>query len=64
MMNELKKNELTEQEVDSVTGGASLGDLFGVVADAVSSAWDTVADAAGTVVDVVEYAVEHGRKQK
>ena len=61
MMNELKKNELNEQEMENVTGGASLGEVFDVITGAVSNAWDTVADAAGTVVDVVEYAVEHGR---
>ena len=62
MMNELKKNELNEQEMENVTGGASLDEVFGVIAGAVSNAWDTVADAAGTVVDVVEYAVEYGMK--
>ena len=61
MKDELKKNELNEQEMENVTGGASLGEVFDVITGAVSSAWDTVADAAGTVVDVVEYAVEHGR---
>ena len=64
MMNELKKNELNEQEMENVSGGASLGDLFDavsdIVSDAVGSAFDTVADAAGTVIDVVEYAWEHG----
>ena len=62
MMNELKKNELNEQEMENVTGGASLGEVFDVITGAVSNAWDAVADTASTVVDVVEYAVEHGSK--
>ena len=61
MMNELKKNELNEQEMENVTGGASLGEVFDVITGAVGNVWDAVADTAGTVVDVVEYAVEHGR---
>ena len=62
MMNDITKKELNEQEIENVTGGASLDEVFGVIAGAVSNAWDTVADAAGTVVDVVEYAVEYGMK--
>ena len=56
MMNELKKNELNEQEMENVTGGASFGEIIDAVTDAVGNAWDAVADAAGTVIDVVEHA--------
>ena len=57
MMNEIKKNELNEQEMDQVTGGVNLDKIFDIVSDAVSDAWDVVSDAAGTVVDVVEYVM-------
>ena len=57
MMNEIKKNELNEQEMDQVTGGVDLGKIFDIVSDAVSDAWDVVADAAGTAIDVVEYVI-------
>ena len=61
MMNDIKKNELNEQEMENVSGGASADKIFDAISEAVSNAWDVVADTAGTVVDVVEYAVEHGR---
>ena len=45
MMNEIKKNELTEQEVEQVTGGGALKEI-----------WETVKTAheiAETIVDVL-----------
>lgn len=62
MMNELKKNELTEQEMENVSGGASLSEVFDVVADAVDNAWDAVSDAASTVLDIVEHAAATRKK--
>ena len=62
MMNEIKKNELNEQEMENVTGGVNMGKFFDVISDAAGTAWDIVSDVGGTVVDVVEYAVEHGQK--
>ena len=57
MMNEIKKNELNEQEMDQVTGGVNLDKIFDIVSDAVSDAWNVVSDTAGTVIDVVEYVI-------
>ena len=54
MMDELKKNELTEQEMDGVTGG---GSVFDALVDVAGDVWDVVSDTAGTVVDVVEFVM-------
>ena len=56
MMDDLKKNELNEQEMENVTGGASFGEIFDAVTDVVGDAWEAVSDAAETVIDVVEHA--------
>ena len=61
MMDDIKKNELNEQEMENVAGGVNMGKFFDTISDAAGTAWDIVSDVGGTVVDVVEYAVEHGR---
>ena len=46
MMNEIKKNELTEQEVEQVTGGGALKEIWETVKTAHEIA-ETIVDALG-----------------
>ena len=63
MMNELKKNELNEQEMENVSGGAysledfvnAAGDMFSTIGEAIGNAAEVVADAAGVVVDILDH---------
>ena len=57
MMTNMRAFELNDMEMNGVTGGVNLDKILGIVSDAVSDAWDVVSDAAGTVVDVVEYVI-------
>ena len=70
MMNEMKKNELNEQEIENVAGGSSYIDHYihvqqldrenGIAegSEEVGAAWKAVGDAASTAWAVIKHAFD------
>ena len=65
MMNDIKKNELNEQEMENVAGGAYTFEQFinaagEAISDVVTPIGNAISDVAGIVVDIMDRDITRG----